>query len=115
MDSAGAVGTLHTTRWATGHGNTVALRVFGDQGSLDLNLDRPAPETLRACLGRDIHKNLWKPVKCPVVPDTYRRFVDSIRTGRQAQTSFDGGARVQTYLDASARSAEKGGAFVKVS
>ena len=44
----------------------------------------------------------------------YRRFVNAIRTGRQGQTSFEGGARVQAYLDASARSAHKGGVFLKV-
>lgn len=110
----GAIGTLHSTRWATGHANTVAIRVYGDRGGLDLNLDRPAPETLRVCLGQDVHRNHWKTVKCPPVPTMYARFVRSIQTGRQGQTSFAGGAKVQAYLESSFLSARKGGRFVKV-
>jgi len=110
----GAIGTLHTTRWAAGHGNTVALRVYGDQGALDLNLDRPAPDTLRVCRGRDLARHAWKPVKCAPVPDMYERFVTSIRTGRQGQTSFAGGARVQAYLHYSLLSAQRGGVFVNI-
>jgi len=109
----GAIGTLNMTRWATGHANTVALRVYGDKGSLDLNLDRPAPETLRACLGKDVDKCAWKNLRCPQVPDMYQRFITAIRTGKQGQTSFAGGTKVQAYLDASFRSAAKQG-WVKV-
>lgn len=110
----GAIGTLHTTRWATGHANTVSLRVYGDKGALDLNLDRPAPETLRVCLGEDIETRIWMPVKCPPVPDMYQRFVTALQTGKQGQTSFEGGARVQSYLHAAAVSDQKGSAFIGV-
>ena len=110
----GAIGTLHTTRWATGHANTVAIRVYGDKGALDLNLDRPAPDTLRLCTGKDIDKNLWQPVKCPPTPDMYQRFVTSLQKRKQGQTSFEGGARVQSYLEYSARSAARQGAFLKL-
>jgi predicted dehydrogenase len=109
----GAIGTLHTTRWATGHMNTVALRVYGDKGALDLNLDRPAPDTLRACFAPDLDRAQWMPVRCPPVPDMYQRFITAIRTSRQGQTSFAGGARVQAYLDASFTAARKGG-FVTI-
>lgn len=110
----GAVGTLHTTRWATGHANTVSLRVYGDKGALDLNLDRPAPETLKVCLGEDVESRLWMPVKCPPVPDMYQRFVTSLQTGKQGQTSFDGGALIQSYLHAAAVSDKKGNRFIPV-
>ena len=110
----GAIGTLHTTRWATGQANTVAIRAYGDKGGMDLNLDRPAPDTLRVCWGKNIDKNAWEQVKCPPVPNMYQRFVTSLKTGVQGQTSFEGGARVQAYLDASFASSAKGGAFVKV-
>lgn len=104
----GAVGALHTSRWASGHANTVSLSVYGDKGAIDLNLDRPAPETLKACLGENVDRVVWENVDCPDTPNMYRRFVDSIREGRQGQTSFEGGAKVQAYLDASIRSAESG-------
>jgi predicted dehydrogenase len=110
----GAVGTLHTTRWATGHGNTVSLRVYGDKGALDLNLDRPAPESLRVCLGEDIQSRIWMPVKCPPVPDMYQRFVTALQTGKQGQTSFEGGTRIQSYLNAAAVSDKKGNRFIAV-
>jgi predicted dehydrogenase len=110
----GAVGTLHTSRWATGHANTVALRVYGDKGALDLNLDRPAPETLRVCLGEDIETRIWMPVKCPPVPDMYQRFVTALQTGKQGQTSFAGGVRIQSYLHAAALSDKRSNAFIAV-
>lgn len=112
--SNGAIGTLHSSRWAAGHANTVALRVYGDKGGLDINLDRPAPETLRICAGKDIDKNIWWPVRCPPAPDMYQRFVDAIKNKQQGQTSFEGGARVQAYLDASLKSAANGGKLVEI-
>jgi predicted dehydrogenase len=110
----GALGTLHSSRWATGHVNTVALRVFGDKGSLDLNLDRQE-DPLRACIGaRQVRNAEWRPVKCPAAPDMYQRFITAIRTGVQGQTSLDTGANVQRYLDASFESAEKGMKYIRI-
>ena len=100
----GAIGALHSSRWATGHSNNVAIRVYGDKGALDLDLDRPEGEKLLGCFGRDTHKPAWKPVRCPKVPSMYQRFITAIRTGKQGQTSFEGAAAVQNYLDASVRS-----------
>lgn len=110
----GARGTLSATRWAKGRGNTVALRVFGTKGALDLNLDRPEEEQLLVCLGRGAEALKWTPMKCPKTPNQQERFVRSIRTGRQGQTSFAGGLKVQKYIDACFRSAERDGAWVKV-
>jgi len=105
----GALGTLHTTRWATGYANTEALRVFGDKGALDLNLSRPAEQQLLGCFGRkDIDSGSWKPVKCPAVPTTYQRFITAVRTGKQGQAGFDVGVKVQAYLEYSRISAAKG-------
>jgi predicted dehydrogenase len=111
--SCGAIGTLHASRWATGHTNSISLRVFGDKGGLDLNLDRPAPETLRICAGRDKDKSTWRPVRCPAVPDMYQRFINALRTGTKCQANFETGAKVQAYLDASFESEKKGG-FIKI-
>lgn len=110
----GAAGVLHASRWATGHANTVALRVYGDKGALDLNLDREEGDRLRACLGpRAADQTKWKPVRCPQTPNMYTRFVTAVRTGRPCQTSFDGGAKVQAYLEYAMLAAEKDG-FVKI-
>lgn len=110
----GAIGTLHSSRWATGHANTVTLRVYGDQGALDLNLDRPAASQLRVCLGpKAVVKAQWQDVKCPAVPNMYQRFITAIKTRKQGQTSFTGGAKIQAYLEKSMQSA-KIGRFVKI-
>ncbi len=104
----GAIGTLQSSRWASGHANTVSLSVYGDKGSIDLNLDRPAPETLKACIGENVDKVVWENVECDPTPSMYERFIASIKEGKQGQTSFEGGAKVQAYLDASMRSASSG-------
>lgn len=103
----GARGTLNTTRWAKGHGNTVALRVYGTKGALDLNLDRPEEEQLKVCLGRGADASKWEAMKCPKTPNQQERFVASIRTGKQGQTSFELGLKIQKYLQACFDSAKK--------
>jgi predicted dehydrogenase len=110
----GALGVLHSSRWATGQTNTVSLRVYGDKGALDLNLDRPEGDKLRVCFGKDVDKNIWKAVNCPKTPNMYERFIHSLRTGTQGQTSFSEGVKIQAYLEKSFLSAWKGSTFVKV-
>ena len=104
--AGGALGTIQATRWATGYINTEHIRVFGDKGALDLNFGRPDAQKLLACLGEDIDPGNWKPVECPPTPSTYERFVESIKTGAQGQTSFEVGAKVQAYLAKSFESAQ---------
>jgi predicted dehydrogenase len=109
----GAIGSLHSSRLAFGHGNTVALRVFGQEGALDINLDRPEENALRACLVKNGKPGMfepgnWEPVTCLPVPNMYRRFITSILDNRQGQTSFEGALNVQRYLDACFRSAASG-------
>jgi len=101
----GAIGTLHTTRWATGQRNTVGIRAHGTEAALDLDLDRPEGEQLRLFRKSD---GEWENVECPPTPNMYERFATALRTGEQGQTSFEGGARIQAYLDAAMASAETG-------
>ncbi len=112
--AGGALGVLHATRWAVGQANTVSLRVYGDRGAIDLNLDRPPESQLRICQGAQaVARTLWKDVVCPPVPDMYARFIQSIRRKQQGQTSFDEGAMIQSYLQGSLDSAQRGG-WVKI-
>lgn len=107
--ACGALGVLHASRWATGQCNTVGLRVFGDRGAIDLNLDRPPESQLRICHGaKAVVHSQWKDVACPPVPDMYARFIQSIRRGQQGQTSFEEGAMIQSYLHGSLESAQRG-------
>jgi len=95
----GALGTIHTSRWATGHANSLSLEIHGDQGALAVNLDE-SYEQIKVCLGKDVHKSLWKTVKVPKTPNIYQRFIRSIQTGRNDQPDFARGAEVQKILDA---------------
>ena len=108
----GAIGTIHTTRWATGHANSLLLRIYGDEGAIVVDLDRSYDE-LRVCRGKDRDKQRWRTLKCRKVPTIYRRFIRSIRTGVNDQPDFARGAAIQKLLDACFES-DAGGHAVKV-
>jgi predicted dehydrogenase len=95
----GAIGTIHTTRWATGHTNSLRLRIYGEKGGLEIDLDT-AYDKLRICRGADLHKAQWKEVLCGKTPNIYQRFITSIKTGKNDQPDFARGATVQKVLDA---------------
>jgi predicted dehydrogenase len=95
----GAIGTIHTSRWATGHANSLRLRIYGDKGGIEIDLDE-SWDTLRICRGADINKAQWKTMKCGKTPHNYQRFITSIQTGNNDQPDFARGAAVQKVLDA---------------
>lgn len=99
----GAIGTIHTTRWATGHANSLLLRIFGDKGGIVVDLDQSYNQ-LQLCRGKDIDKLKWRTVRCPRVPDMYRRFITSIKTEENDQPDFARGAAIQKVLDACLKS-----------
>ncbi len=111
--AGGGIGTVHATRWASGHINSLRVRVYGDEGAVDLDLDR-STETYRLCRGKAaLRAPTWKVVRAGKTPTQYARFVAAIRAGASDESDFANGARVQAYLDASAASARRGRA-VKV-
>jgi predicted dehydrogenase len=110
--AGGALGTIHTSRWATGHGNSLRLRVHGDKGALVVDLDT-SYDTLELFRGNDLSKTKWKTIKCPKTPNMYQRFIRSIRTGKNDQPDFARGAAVQKVLDACFES-DRAGKPVKV-
>lgn len=95
----GAVGTIHTTRWGSGHGNSLRLEVHGDRGALLVDLDK-GWDTLQICRGKDLAKLQWRTLKCGKTPNIYQRFVKSIKTGVNDQPDFERGAAIQKVLDA---------------
>jgi len=95
----GALGTIHTSRWATGYANSLRLQIHGDKGALQVNLDE-GWQDIKLCLGKDIDKNAWKTVHVPKTPTVYQRFIKSIQTGKNDQPDFARGAQVQKVLDA---------------
>ena len=103
----GALGVLHTTRWATGHLNTIRLLVCGTKGALRIDLDK-GYDKLEISTGKDIHPGKWKEIKCPKTPSISARFIKSIQTGVNDQPDFQRGAEVQKVLDACFVSNAKG-------
>lgn len=95
----GALGVIHTTRWATGQGNSLRLRVFGDKASLEVDLDR-SYTSLRICRGEDVEKMRWRTLRTGKTPNNFARFIHSIRSGVNDQPDFARGALVQKWLDA---------------
>ena len=94
----GALGVIHTTRWATGHANSLALAIHGTKGALRLNLDHSTDE-VQVCLGSDIHRPAWKGLKAKPTPNIYQRFIASIRSGQAGDPDFARGAEIQKVLD----------------
>jgi predicted dehydrogenase len=105
--AGGALGTVHASRWAVGQANSLSLRVYGDKGSLVVNLDQ-SYTTMQVCLGEDVDKVAWKTLDCGQTPDIYHRFIASIQTGKNDQPDFAVGARVQKMLDACIESDREG-------
>lgn len=96
--TSGAIGTIHTTRWATGHANSLFLRIHCTKGAIFIDLDKSYKE-LQICRGKDIDKNQWKTLKCAKTPNMYERFIKSIKTGKNDVPDFARGAAVQKVLD----------------
>jgi predicted dehydrogenase len=103
----GALGCVHATRWATGHMNSLRVRVYGDEGAVEVDLDR-SYDQYRLTRGNAIRKALWKDVSCRKTPTQYERFIKGIRAGRSDVSDFENGTRVQAYLEASLDSDREG-------
>ncbi|HBC88599.1 MAG TPA: oxidoreductase [Lentisphaeria bacterium] len=104
----GAIGTIHSSRWATGHANSLRLRVFGTEGAVCIDLDKSWGE-YEICAGeKDKTAFKWKTVKAPKTPNIYQRFIRSIRTGKNDLPDFATAAKVQDYLDSCFKSDDTG-------
>jgi len=103
----GAIGLVHTTRWATGHSNSLRFEAHGTNGALMFDLDRGYDE-LNLCLGDARHKSEWTSEKVPATPTNYERFIRAIQTGQPDQPDIIRGAQIQAYLDACELSAKSG-------
>lgn len=97
--AGGAIGTINTTRWATGQVNSLKLNLYGEKGALKIDLDKSGEE-LEVCLGADVKKAQFKTVKARKTPNMQQRFLTSIRTGKNDPSDFRRGWEVQRVLDA---------------
>ena len=95
----GGIGTIHATRWATGQLNSLKIRVYGDRGAVDVDLDRSTTRYGLAQSRRPMRPASWKDVTCPKTPSQYERFAAAVRRGTSDESDFENGARVQAYLE----------------
>ncbi|MEM6885110.1 MAG: Gfo/Idh/MocA family oxidoreductase [Verrucomicrobiota bacterium] len=103
----GAIGTIQTTRWATGYMNSLHLEIFGEKGGIRIDYDKD-PHAYEICAGKDRHKAIWKTVKCQPALTNFKRFIKSIRSKTNLQPDFARGTEIQQTLDASFRSHQTG-------
>jgi predicted dehydrogenase len=96
--SNGAIGSIHSSRWASGHQNDQRLRLYGEKGGLELSHGTWG-SLLRICAGQDISSCTWREVKAEPVPTNYERFAAAVRTGVPAEPSFRHAAGLQKVLD----------------
>lgn len=109
----GALGTIHSSRWATGQLNSLRARVYGDEGAIDVDLDA-GWDRYRICRGKKaLRECAWQTVRCKPTPNNYQRFITGIHTGKNAPNDFALGARIQAYLHHSFES-DRLGRSVKV-
>ena len=111
--AGGAIGTVHATRFATGHLNDLRLRIYGDAGGLDVRFEN-AVSSLNACLGDDRLSATWRVVECPPVPTIYDRFIAAIRGEHAPDPTFARGAALQRLLDRAEESAAQGSCSMPV-
>lgn len=94
----GALGIVHSSRWATGHVNELRLRVYGDKGSFEV-VHRHDGSKLLACLGGDIETATWKEIEVEPVATNYQRFADAVGQGSTLEPSFRHAAKLQKAID----------------
>ena len=94
----GAIGTIHSSRWASGHSNDQRLRVYGNKGGLELSHGHWGT-LLRVCAGEDVATSTWREVTAEPVRTNYQRFADAVRSGQQQDPDFRHAAELQRVLD----------------
>jgi predicted dehydrogenase len=106
--TSGALGVVHSSRWATGHKNSLLFRVYGDEGAVEIDLDQ-AWDRYRICAGRKhVNEAAWDTVKAKPSPNNYERFVRAIRTGEPDPSDFANALRIQACMHYSVLSSEQG-------
>lgn len=94
----GALGVIHATRWATGHLNELRLRIYGEQGSVEVQ-HRHDGSKLRVVLGESAESATWEEMDVEPVPTNYQRFAEAVASGVNGEASFRHAANLQRVLD----------------
>lgn len=94
----GAMGVIHSSRFASGHANELRLRIYGDKGAVEV-VHNPEESHLNVCLGDDLHAAKWQAVDVPKVDTNYQRFYQAVTAGKTLEPSFRHAAELQKALD----------------
>lgn len=102
----GAIGVIHSSRWASGHRNDLALRIYGDKGGLEVKSWRgghlvadPRYSSLRVSQDQELEAGRWHDVPVRPIPLNYQRFIEAVRRGKTQEPSFATATRLQQILD----------------
>ena len=94
----GALGVIHSSRWATGHLNELRLRMHGDRGALEV-IHSTEGSSLRGCLGEDVETAIWREIDAGTVPTNYQRFAAAVAARQKIEPGFRHAAELQKVLD----------------
>jgi predicted dehydrogenase len=101
----GATGVVHASRFASGHLNDLALKIYGTKGGLEV-LGNNEKSILRGSLYEDMLSGTWRDLPAPPVPTNYQRFIAAVRAGTPVLPDFARGAALQRVLDQAVASDE---------
>jgi predicted dehydrogenase len=93
-----AIGTIHLTRWASGHANRLHLKISGTRGAIELDSER-STTSLQVCRGADVDTARWKTINAAPTATIYQQFIKSIIANKQHQPDFVRGAEIQRVID----------------
>ena len=113
----GAIGTVSSTRFATGFKNRLDLKIFGDLGAVKIGFDTIDPiaegnqyqitkDTERELL-EDSDKLIWNTINTKPTPNNFEKFIQSIKSKKNDQPDFKRGAEIQKILDSCIKSSEE--------
>ncbi len=94
----GALGVIHSSRWATGHLNELRLRMHGERGALEV-IHSTDGSSLRGCLGADVETAVWREIDAGTVPTNYQRFAAAVAARQTIEPGFRHAAELQKVLD----------------
>jgi predicted dehydrogenase len=96
----GAMGSVLTTRAATGHKNSLLLKIHGTKGALSIDLDAGYDQIDCCTVKADGLTTIWERLDTDSVPSIYERFIAAISSGQPDPVDFMRGAEIQKLLDA---------------
>lgn len=99
----GAIGTIHSTRWAVAFPDRPFVRVYGELGTIQVDLNRSS-EHYSFCPAEG---GTWQEVKGERTENNHERFLRAIETGVNDESDFENAYKIQTYLECSVRSSEE--------